>query len=119
MVSTFNLIAQESRHAGTTWRGATTEKHVLRQEVRAELLSRRSDVPYRPGDWEEGTSNEIVSNHASFPTPHWRIHVHRVRYALSFREDLGAQISVAAERKGGILGIFQSVRNSMQRLCQA
>ncbi|GFW96788.1 hypothetical protein TNCV_2159241 [Trichonephila clavipes] len=31
-----------------TERGAKAEKHELRQEARAGLLARRSDMPYRP-----------------------------------------------------------------------
>ncbi|GFV57174.1 hypothetical protein TNCV_4976511 [Trichonephila clavipes] len=40
--------------AGYTWRGATTEEHVLRQEVRAGHIT-RSNMPYHSKDRAEGT----------------------------------------------------------------
>ncbi|GFU59216.1 hypothetical protein TNCV_4197481 [Trichonephila clavipes] len=45
---------RRAHHAGTTWSGATKEEHVLRREVRAGLVARRSDILNRLKDWAEG-----------------------------------------------------------------
>ncbi|GFT27039.1 hypothetical protein TNCV_4675651 [Trichonephila clavipes] len=38
----------------TTWSGITTEEHVLRQEVKAGLVAKRSNILYRPKEGIEG-----------------------------------------------------------------
>ncbi|GFV96978.1 hypothetical protein TNCV_4351911 [Trichonephila clavipes] len=60
---------EEPHHAGTTWSGATTEKPEIRQEVPAELVARRSDMPYHPKDWAERTY-KVASKDATLPPPH-------------------------------------------------
>ncbi|GFQ71150.1 hypothetical protein TNCT_224841 [Trichonephila clavata] len=46
---------KKTRHAWSTWIGPTMEEHALRQEVRSGLFKRRSEMPYYPKEWAEGT----------------------------------------------------------------
>ncbi|GFT25394.1 hypothetical protein TNCV_182221 [Trichonephila clavipes] len=55
---------EEPRHAGTTWNGAATEQHVLRQEVKAGVVAKISDLSYHPKDWAKGMVQWVVSKNA-------------------------------------------------------
>ncbi|GFR19436.1 hypothetical protein TNCT_68181 [Trichonephila clavata] len=55
-VSSIMFHVEEIRHVGTICRGATTEEHVLPQEVREKIISRMSDMPYHPKNWAKGTA---------------------------------------------------------------
>ncbi|GFV57175.1 hypothetical protein TNCV_4976521 [Trichonephila clavipes] len=50
--------------AGYTWRGATTEEHVLRQEVRIT----RSNMPYHSKDRAEGTVKPYLAGYSGATT---------------------------------------------------
>ena len=49
-------VVEEPRHAGTTCSGAMTEEHARSQVVQAELVAKKSGMPYRPNDCAESTA---------------------------------------------------------------
>ncbi|GFX55292.1 hypothetical protein TNCV_3968461 [Trichonephila clavipes] len=65
-----SVMWRSPHHADATCSGASTEEHVLRQEVRARLVAGRSDMPYgsvsqsvgRPGRDDPTRGRERIEN---------------------------------------------------------
>ncbi|GFU16086.1 hypothetical protein TNCV_1300331 [Trichonephila clavipes] len=99
---------------------------LLRQEDLAELVTRRSYMPYRPKDWTEGTANEVVFKNVTLSPPHFGICVRDTstghQKSLVYEtpvpsvEGLVFRISVDVGRIRDNPGVFQNGTNLGSRM---